>query len=146
MRHISFTSTVVPANSETLVLLDSTRGTGSRSAGLVSISTSSAYLAPGPFRYRWPNPDAVRLVVRNGDQAVTVKFEIKTGTADTSADWEEDSDAPDSGSSTVAASTTVPFEWKPSAPDWRLRILAGADNPSSLVCTVTAAWGVDYGT
>lgn len=132
-----------PADSETIVIADSTYGL-SGSHLHASISTSHANLAPGSFRYRWPNPTAVKIGVKLGDKAVTLKMEVLTGNAGTSSDWEEDSDAPGNGSATVTLSDTTPYEWKPSFPDWRVRILAAADNPSSCIVRLSAMFGGEY--
>lgn len=136
----SITCTTAPGNSQTVICLDSTRGLvdGSHS----SIATNAAGMAPGRFRSKWPRAVA-SVTVACTTQNVTAKFEILTGVAGTSADWEEQGAA---GSQTVTAGTTLTYEFKPLAADWRIRILAGATGPAT--CVVKVDWvdeTKDYG-
>lgn len=135
----SISSTVNPENSETSIVLDSTRGLMNSQA---SISTSAAQMAPGSFRGKWPRAVA-SVTIKCTTQNLTAKFEILTGSAGTSADWEEQGAL---GSQTVTAGTTFTYEFKPLAADWRIRVLAGADNPDATDVKVDFMTHVsDYG-
>lgn len=126
---LSYKFTTVPADSGTVYPIDSTA---------IGVATPAA--APGPLRALMEGA-RVAFVVRNGDQQVTVYQDILTGNAGTSADWETES----GGTTVVAASSTQPFEWRPTARDFRVRVVAGANNPDSLVVHVTITWGEDFG-
>lgn len=116
--------TVVPANSQTVIALDSTRALMLTQA---SIATTDAGLIPGSFRSRWPRAVA-SVTVDCTTQNVTAKFEILTGAGTAAADWKEQGAA---GSQTVTAGTTFTYEFKPLGADWRVRILAGATGPAT---------------
>jgi hypothetical protein len=118
---------VVPANSQTVVCLDSTRRLMNTQA---SIATNAAGLIPGSFRSAWPRAVA-SVTVDCTDQNVTAKFEVLTGAGTAAADWKEQGAA---GSQTVTAGTTFIYEFKPLAADWRVRILAGGTGPT--LCNV----------
>lgn len=119
---ISFTFSDVPADSGTAYPLDSTRRT-----------ISAATAAPGPYRATWAGGRVVGLV-SNGDQAVTMTYEILVGVAGSSADWSTDVTADSGGVFTIAASTAKVIDWAPPAADYRIKIVAGSNNPSFLTC------------
>lgn len=127
---VKFQFSTLPANSGTVYPLDSTCRT---------IAAPTA--APGVYRKHWGGA-IVRGTIKNGNQAVTLYEEVLTGNAGTSADWETET----GGTISIAASSTTPVEWKPSAPDFRLRLVAGGTAPDSLVCNLEVLWDQDFGT
>jgi hypothetical protein len=120
---------VLPANSQTVIVLDSTRQLLYTPA---SIATNAADMAPGSFRAMWQRA-VISVTAECTTQDMTMKYEILTGLAGTSADWKEQGA---SGSQTVTAGTTHVYEFKPLAADWRIRMLAGSDNPDAVVVKV----------
>lgn len=138
MGPVSFKWTTLPNNSENVIPIDTTRLANVSTA---SVAAGSAFLAPGPDRNMW-NRAIVELTVKATTQNVTLLLEILTGSAGTSADWEAQGAA---GTQTVTAGTTLPVEFKPLAPDWRIRVLAGGTAPSALVIYGTVDWQSDYG-
>ncbi|HYF52981.1 MAG TPA: hypothetical protein VEA41_01845 [Salinarimonas sp.] len=135
---LSFTWTVKPGNSESVVVLDSTYGLRGSSASLAS---GSAFLTPGPLRNRWAGA-IIRYTVLCTTQNVTGKEQVLTGQAGTSADWEDQGTA---GSYTVTAATTSTREFKPYSGDFRLKFDAGGTGPGALTVKVTVIWSDDYG-
>lgn len=134
----SFTWTTVPANSQVVVPIDTTRlGRGATT----SIATNSAFLIPGTDRNVW-NGACLRYTILTTGQNVTCLEQVLTGAANAAADWETQGAA---GSVTVTAGTTSTREFKPLAPDWRLRIDAGATGPTTLVLKCVITWGEDSG-
>lgn len=138
-RALNVKTTTVPANNESIVVLDSTRRLFSGTQA--SIASGSAYLAPGNYRNAWAGA-IVRYTVKATTQNVTATEQLLTGAAGTSADWETGA----AGSHTVTAGTTYNGEWKPQGADWRLKIDAGATGPSAIVVNASVVFGEDFGT
>jgi len=138
-RALSGVTTTLPADSESIIVLDSTRGL--ITAANASITTGNAFLAPGRLRNHWAGA-IVRYTVACTAQNVTALDQILTGNAGTATDWETQGAA---GSHTVTAGTTAVIEFKPLAADWRIRIDAGANNPDALVVRWNVIWAEDYG-
>lgn len=135
---VSFIWTTLPGNAASVIPIDTTRLGGVSTA---SVGAGSAFLVPGPDRNMW-NRAVVEYTVLCTTQNVTLLLEVLTGNAGTAADWEAQG-AP--GTVAVTAGTTATGEFKPLAPDWRIRILAGATAPATLVVRGTVDWGSDYG-
>jgi len=133
MDTISYTLSTVPGNSEYLVVADSTYGIN----GLPASAASEP--APGNHRGQWARFRRVSITVKNGDQQVSIVFRAMTNpTLTTSSAFETDPDIATAGTYTLAASTTKTLDWKVPTPDWRIYVLAGANNPDSMITTVTA--------
>lgn len=130
---LNVTCTTLPGNSETVVVLDSTRGLMGSQASVHA--TTGSTLTPGSYRNKWAKA-IVRVTVKAATQNVTALFDELTGVAGTSSDWETTA----AGSNTVTAGTTAEYEFTPKTADWRFRILAGATAPSALVVRVSVVW------
>ena len=132
METLSYTLTTVPADSQILVVWDTTQ--------LASLPASAASEpAPGPDRRRWAHFRRVSITVRNGNQQISIVFRAMTDpTLTTSSAFETDPDIATAGTYTLAASTTKTLDWKVPTPDSRIYVLAGANNPDSMITTVTA--------
>lgn len=139
-RALSLTCNTVPGNSQTVVVFDSTYGSGLVNQASVNASTGSS-LTPGPYRNRYAGA-IVGITVKCTTQNVTLLEEVLTGTAGTSSDWEAQGSA---GTNTVTAGTTSVLEFKPLAADWRIRVLAGATGPGACTVRIRVVWGEDYG-
>lgn len=75
---------------------------------------------------------ALKGSIKVGNQAVTLKFQMLSGNAGTSADWEDES----GGAIALTASTTYPFVWRPQGTDYRCIIVNGGTGPDALVVSV----------
>lgn len=128
-------STLVPSNSESVILVDTTRmsqaGRLMEALPSASVAPASAYFTPSRERCEYVGYK-VTGTIKVGNQAVTLKLYALTGAAGTSADWEVES----SGSIALSASTTYPVEWTPLGNDFLLEVLAGAAAPNSLVANL----------
>lgn len=126
---VRYSYRVVPGAGEIIYPLDTTRPSP-------PVDPVASPDDPGPLSgeragYIW------EIVVRVGDQDVTWEAFLRTGYAGTAGDFELDtSDASESGTGTVAAGTTQPFVWRPSTPDARFAITAGATPPDELDISV----------
>jgi len=125
---LSFNSTTLPDDSEYSYLLDSTYRLGNSRA-----STSTADRAAGDYRAsqgwqgkRW------RIVVEPAGQALTVYLDYLS--ADDT--WLQDVEGAATGN--AAADVATAFDFEPQAPDFRVRLLAAATNPTALNVTVMA--------
>jgi len=129
MAELAYTLTTVPANSQYLVVWDSSR------IGDLPASAASEP-APGTDRGRFAGM-RVNLTIKNGDQDVTVAFRAMTNPSlATNSAFETDTNGPGGGSVTLAANATGMYSWLPFTNDHRVYVLAGANNPDSLVTTV----------
>jgi len=130
---LSYNMSTVPADSQYLVVWDSTWG-------LNLPASAAAEPAPGTYRGRWAG-HRVRVTIKNGNQAVTVVFRALTdSTATTNAGFETDTSGPGGGSVTLAASDTGVYNWLPAAPDSRVYVLAGSNNPDAMKTSVLVTW------
>lgn len=135
---LTITSTTVPANSQFVVVFDSTRGLQNSQA---SIATGAAGLIPGARRSQWAR-SAVEFTALCTTQNVTLLQQILTGVAGAAADWETQGAG---GSITITAATTSTGEWKPLAADFRLVVQAGATGPATCVVKAVLTRSDDYG-
>ena len=135
---LSFRCTTLPGNSQFTIVLDSTYGLVG--GATTAVAAGSAFFTPGTLKGRWAGA-TVRYTALCTTQNCTALEEILTGQAGTSADWETQGA---SGTQTVTAATTLVRAWRPEAPDFRLRIQAGATGPGALTVEVTVTWGGDY--
>jgi len=130
-QQFAFSCTTAPANSQTVMVIDSTYGLHLGSQASMNSSTGT-YLTPGPYRNMWPRVTVKYTVLATGQNVTAVDQEI-TGNAGTSADWETVA----SGSHAVTAGTTLPVTFTPSSGNWRIKIDAGATGPTTLTVHVT---------
>lgn len=138
-RALNYVFTTKPGNSESVIPLDSTRGTASISQS--SLASGDAAFVPGQFRGRWAGA-IVRYTVKATTQNVTALDQVMTANAGAATDWETQGAA---GSHTVTAGTTAVIEFKPLGRDFRVRIDAGATGPSALTVEISVVWGEDFG-
>jgi hypothetical protein len=139
MGTVTYQRAEIPANSEYVVLFDSTRFIGG-SPVFTSMAATAAAFDPGPKRGDFAGYKVIA-TIKNGDQNVSVLEQGLTGNAGTEADWETEA----AGTVAVALNTTQPIEWKPASRDFRLLVLAGANNPSALFSTIALVPCSDYG-
>lgn len=137
-RALDIVCSVVPGNSNFVVVLDSTRCLTNTQA---DIATGAAGLVPGPFRNRWAGAH-VRYSALSTTQNVTLLQQDLTGVGGVAGDWETQGAA---GSVTVTAGTTAVGEFKPLTGDFRILVQAGATGPATSVVRLTVLWGEDYG-
>jgi hypothetical protein len=129
---ISYTVARIPTLSQYLAVVDSTLG-----VALLPTASTAATAVPGLYRGRWPRKRVVT-VVRNGDQAITVRHLILSNSpGTTNAAWEVDTNAPGAGSVALAANTTTAYSWCPPSPDYKVELVAGGTAPATLVTSVT---------
>lgn len=125
----------VPADSQYLVVWDTTWGMTPPQLP----ASAAAAPAPGPYRRKWECFRRVRLTVKNGDQAITIVFQAMTNPYATTASTAFETDlatGPSSGSATLALNTTTTYDWLMPTADSRIYILAGANNPDTLITTI----------
>jgi len=123
--------TDIPANSQYIYALDSTYH------GLnVSTSTTASNRAAGPARGLWAGK-RYHVTVYAVDDAVTLYLDYLLA----SGAWSQDVMASSVGNCT--ADTLKVFDLAPEAGDFRFRILAAADNPTTLAITITESIGVE---
>lgn len=130
---MSLQSTVVPTANQSVIVFDSTRFP-SGPVTSTAVSSGSTFLAPGTDRGQMTRA-VVSVTCQCTTNNVTILYEILTGVAGTSADWEAQGST---GSQTVTAGTTHIFEFKPLAADWRVRVLAGGSAPGALTVKLNA--------
>ena len=136
---LTYTLTTVPANSQYVVVWDTTYG-------LALPASAAAEPAPGSYRKRWAHFRRVLITIKNGDQAVTVVFrKVSDSTLATSSAFETDASGPGGGSVTLAASATTTYNWLLPTPDSRVYVLAGANNPDAMITTVIATTDASAG-
>jgi len=128
---LSWTSTTVPADSEYSYVLDSTY-MGNNSMA----STATANRVAGNFRGQY-NGKRWHVTVECTDDAATLYLDYLT--ADDT--WEQDVMGSSTGNCT--ADTVVVFDLSPESVDYRIRILAAADNPTAMNVTITESTGVE---
>jgi hypothetical protein len=139
---ISFTHTIPPGNSETVIIMDSTRWPSGPVSTASQHASTGAYLTPGKDR-GFLDGSVVVVTALCTTQNVTILDQILTGVAGTSADWETQGAA---GSHPITAGTTSIWEFKPEAADFRIRCDAGATGPATLVVKVSIRRpSTDYG-
>lgn len=132
MQTLSYTISTVPADSQYLVVWDTTWG-------LSLPASAAAAPAPGTYRKRWAKFRRLLITIKNGNQAVTVVFQkMSDSTLATSSAFETDASGPSSGSATLNSSTTTTYNWLLPTPDSRVYVLAGANNPDAMITTVIA--------
>lgn len=132
MQPLSYTISTVPANSQYVVVWDTTWA-------LNLPASAAAEPVPGPYRGRWAKFRRVLVTIKNGDQAVTVVFrKMSNSTLTTASAWETDLSGPGAGSATLASTTTTTYNWLLPTPDSRVYVLAGANNPDAMITTVVA--------
>ena len=128
---ISVTWTVKPGNSESVIVIDSTRWPSGPTSGVSQHATTGSFLTPGQDR-GFLSKAIVNYTVKAATSDVTVLDQLLTGVAGTSADWETTA----TGSHTVTAGSTTSVTFTPTLADWRIRIDAGGTGPTALVVRV----------
>ena len=141
LKPMSLRWTVVPGNSGFVIPFDSTRGPHDMTWG--AIASGSAYLAPGKMRGVYAGMKAA-MSIRCTGQNVQADWQIKTGNAGTSADWESQGGA-GVGVHTVTAGTTFTGEFKPLAPEWRVLLTAGGAGPTTCEVEMHIMPSADHG-
>lgn len=131
---LAITSVPLPANSGTVILIDSTRRL------LESTASAASAQAPGSYRCAWTGARLTGSVTPTG-QTITITYEIMHNSAGTtSSAFSTDTNAPGGGTQTVATTVTQPFSWLPATNDFRIRITAGATAPTALAATCELIW------
>jgi hypothetical protein len=127
-RAVEVVRTTNPANSQGVILFDSTWWHSPDKGWEASQhATAGAYLPPGPFRGRFSRAIVQGTVRLGAGDNCTLYEQVLTGVAGAFADWETES----TGTLTLTAASTTPIEWRPQGPEFRLWLVAGADNPAS---------------
>lgn len=131
--------TTIPANSQYVYPFDDTRPPSDTTVN----GSVAARPTPGVQRNIW-NAYRRFVVIKNGDNAVTVSCLILTDNGDTNADWEVDTTVSSAGfvagALALAANTTVKLDWFPGC-EAALEILAGGNNPDDLDVVTTLSYG-----
>jgi hypothetical protein len=136
---ITMSNTIVlPGNSQKTPLVDSTTW----NAGGPWAPTTTL---PAPDKSRGQLAGVrVTGTITPVTQGVTLTFELLTNpSGTTSAAFEADvnvSGTGGTGSVSIAAGATQPFDWLPLTPDWRVYVTAGGTAPSALRSTCNIVW------
>lgn len=142
-RALVITSAVAPANSQFVVVFDTTRGLNTSNA---SVATGTATLIPlstdNLGRRAMYAGGLIRYSALCTTQNVTLLLQVLTGVGGVAGDWETQGAA---GSVTVTAGTTAIGEYKPLDADWRVMVQAGGTGPATCVVKLTVVNGEDYG-
>lgn len=119
-----WTTSTVPANSQYIYPLDSTYGFTNDMS-----STATADRTAGPYRGRWAGK-RFKIAVLCTDDAATLYLDYLE------ADGTWTSNVMTSSTGNCTADTLVTFDLTPDSIDYRVRILAAADNPTTISVTI----------
>ncbi len=131
---ISFTVSDKPGNSETVILMDSTRWPSGPVSTASGHATTGTYLTPGKDRGFLAGA-VVQYTIKATTQNVTAMDQVLTGVAGTSSDWETQG-----SNHTVTAGTTAVVSFTPGTADFRVRVDGGATGPSAMISNVLITW------
>jgi hypothetical protein len=132
---LTYTLTTVPANSQYILVWDTTM--------MASAFPASAAAAPVPGvdRRRWAHFRRLLVTIKTGaGDSVSVVFQkMSDPTLTTASAFETDASGPGTaGVATHTASSTTTYNWLLPTPDSRVYVEAGANNPASMITTVIA--------
>ena len=128
--------TTTPGNAQVICPFDSTYRLDQCVSHASFVAGTTSFDTPGDTRGKWAGWTVRGSASSTGGNDSTLSLYVKTANTNTFTDWQIDA----AGGATVnlpLAGTTTPFRWRPTAGEFKVRILAGATGPTTFFMELT---------